>query len=289
MPVSESQSTAVWCRRFRRSPLRWILVSHIAIAIVVLPLGAMLTKWEFLQVLDGSVVIAQMALLVSGVTLIDLTRAPGRVRAAAAVLAAVWYGGLSTHSFVAGSPQWIGSAAFSFPIFSVLRAKGCRLEHFEQRALPERSSFHFSIRHLMIAATCVAVLFGLQGLPSLFEDAQPSHLTDLVAGSGLAAMFVIVMTLIGCIPPVAVWMVLTPGSILPRVICAAVGGSLGVVLIVHYTHSVEDVPRFDIPITIIVGSISILLATLLALRLRGYRVVRKRLNQNKDSSHHAPP
>ncbi len=128
----------------------------------------------------------------------------------------------------------------------------------------------------------------------------------IAGGLAIVAMCLVVSAIYLSIPLVAVWAVLTPGKMLPRLVTAIVGWGMGVLLVFHYMQAGGGSIEVNVSAGVTALAIPILLATLFVLRQMGYRAVWVDRDgwllldgpapsspfaapDDKDSSHHAPP
>ena len=155
----------------------------------------------------------------------------------------------------------------------IAEASGYQIERFSRRKLPPPRRMQFSMRYALITTACVAILFSLKGLAGALEETPDSIALGIVAPIAFIGMILVLWTICLSIPLVAVWAVLTPGKILPRLATALIGWGMAVMLALHYTHTEEHLLPATVLAGVTVGAILTLLATLLVLRQMGYRAV----------------
>ncbi len=281
-PMNEyrTKPLAHFARRFRRSPVRWIVLAHALLLGTLISMLTAFPKQNVLWLIDLSLVTAQVALL-----LIWLTLGGKRVSTARRMLGVT---GVLALIHIAHAPavrglQWMSSLVCMvpgvFPLVGVLalplavaESSGYQIERFSRRSLPPPRRMQFSMRYILITTACVAVLFGLKGLAASLEETPESIARGIVAPLALFGMILALSAIYLSIPLVAVWAFLTPGRILPRLTAAFIGWGMGVMLVFHYAQEEGSIPTI-IPASVIVCAIPILLGTLLVLRQMGYRAV----------------
>lgn len=271
MVASEDPSLAEWLRPFQ-SPMRWVVLIHVAVLVTVIGLQSACPTSDVIQTLHGSVAVAQLTLIGAWTT---LNRSESGSTFSPEVLVPLMMhmmlllplmAILMFYAILRGSPQWIMVAIFANSILSSFRLRGWQLKRFDCTAMPPSQPFQFSIRGTFLATGCVAVLFALRAVSTLLQD-RPDEFTYLAILPELAITFVV----LGCAPVVIIWATLTAGRILPRL--AAAGFGLGLVSLLMF----QDVPKWStlniVPTSVLATSLIIFLTTLLALRAIRYRVV----------------
>jgi len=151
---------------------------------------------------------------------------------------------------------------------------GLRIRRFDGVAMPAPQRLQFSVHHLLWVTLLAALLFGLAEVgkhdPMSNEPAWPAQTMAMLAM--VFTSFAVFTT----VPLVAVWAVLTPGPVAPRLGVVTIGWSLGGLLFFHgsqqiINHSlVSDVLRFSV---FVVTVLALVCGTLAALRRLGYRAV----------------
>ena len=257
-----------------RSPIRWVVAVHAMLLVGVIILNRAMLGSYVAWHLDASLVIAQVALLLIWMTL-DETSSIRRFFGAALITSGI----LLAHTIPFGlfdpGMLCIVPAIFlllnvaSLPTLLVGQA-GLVIRRFHLHNLPPARRLQFSIRSVLVASITLALLFGLGNLPHAFSK------TGSPPGFGLAHL-VLLFVMLGVflsIPAVAVWTVLRPGTILPRMIIALFGSGLAGALVFHLNQQLGASPENLLPPALATASgLAILLATLLVLRAMGYRAV----------------
>ncbi len=273
-------SLAAFYQRLRRSPVRWVVLAHVALLATVIGLQSLIPTPSMLHWLDASLVIAQVALLLIWMTL-DGRGTVRRAFGVAFVIALIQVAHSPGARILSALPGLICFVPAMFMLVTVLAlplsfaqsTAGLQVQRFDSRNMPPPRRLQFSIRAVLLISVGVALLFGLKGIPESL-DQQPGESSQQVAFAlSVAAMILVGMAIYLSIPLVAVWAVLTPGKILPRMATALVGWSLGGLLVFHYAWTREQ----SVPLAgftgITAGAIVILLATLFVLRAMRYRLV----------------
>lgn len=272
-------SLAAFFKTLRRSSVRWVVLGHLVLLGGIISLLTAFPDQEVLWRLDAILILAQVALLMIWMTL-DRDRPPGVGRAlgVTVILLVVHV----AHAPAVGDPGFVSSFVCSWPCVLVLlgvlalplsmaESRGVMIMRFSPDRMPPPRRLQFSIRTVLIGAIGIAVLFSLRGLLDLLGK------WPLAIGADFTLVMLVMILVIAAIylsiPLVAVWAVLTPGPILPRLATAVVGWSLGGMLAYHYAQ----LPDRAVPLAVIgtttAGAIPILLATLFALRQMGFRAV----------------
>ena len=270
-----------FAERFIRSPVRWVVLVHGLLLGTLVAAMAVFPNQGVLRLLDASLVTAQIALLLIWMTL-DGHRPPGVGRTLGVTSVIILMQAIHAiairdrsgmESLVCMVPcVFVMLGVLALPL-SVAHSRGFRVVRLSCESMPPSRRLQFSIRSAMVAAVCVAVLFGLKG-PWAALGKSPESIGLGIAGT----VAIVVMVLVGCaiflsIPLVAVWAVLTPGRMLPRLVTASVGWEMGGMLIFHYTQTGEGSLELAISAASTAGGTLILLATLFVLRQMGYRAV----------------
>jgi hypothetical protein len=301
----------IFTRRFLESPVRWVVLAHAALLLTVITLQSVIQAGNVLQWLDASLVIAQVALLmiwmtfggpgaerrtfraavVVGLILVAHTPGPGKLNAIPGMICLV-------------PALFMALTILALPLLFA-QSMGMQLLRFDAHAIPPALRMQFSIRAVLLLSVAAAVLFGLKGIPEMAFSQPDSAGNSAAAALAIVVMIVVALAIYLSIPLVAVWAVLTPGKILPRMATAIVGWGLGGLLVFHYTDAREGTFQLEIPVTVTAGGLVILVATLLVLRAMHYRVVwdtyvdilpadspfqpASPFEATTDGSHHAPP
>lgn len=305
---SEGTLVAFW-GRLRRSPVRWVVLGHVVLLATVIALQSMVLRRAAIDWLVAPVVIAQVALALIWMNL-DGRMTARRTVGVAFVIAVVQLldspgprpeAILGLICLVPGA--FIMLTVLSIPL-GIAQSWGLQLHRFEPNEMPPPRRMQFSIRGALILSVVVAVLFGLKGVVSNLGAPDESIGMGIGGVLALVVMILVVVTIYLSIPLVAVWAVLTPGKILPRLATAIVGWALAGMLVFHYMQPGKGSPQFTFPIGTTAGAIPIVIATLLVLRWMRFRAVwvdrdgfmilddlagtSPFTSEHKDSSHHAP-
>jgi hypothetical protein len=278
MGVHDDGTLAAFFQRLRRSPVRWVVLFHAVLLATAIALQSMVPRQAAIDWLVAPVAIAQIALALIWMNL-DGRMTARRTVGVAFVIAVVQLldspgprpeALLGLICLVPG--LFIMLTVLSIPL-GIAHSLGLQLHRFEPGNMPPPRRMQFSIRAALIASVVVAVLFGLKGVVSnLGTTAEPIGMS--IGGAlALVVMILVVVTIYLSIPLVAVWAVLTPGPILPRLATAIVGWSLAGLLLLHYMQPGEGSLQFTFPSATTAGAIPIVIATLLVLRQMGYRAV----------------
>jgi len=274
-------SLAAFYDRFRRSPVRWVVLVHAVLLGTLISILTALPNQDVLWLLDASLVTAQVALLLIWLTS-DGNRPSGvrRMLGVTSVLVTIHV----VHAPAVRDPEWIPSFVCMVPCvflmlsvvalpLTIAELRGFLVARFSRERMPPPRRFQFSIRSAMVGALCVAVLFGLKGLVTAVDRSPESIGMGMAGGLAIVAMCLVASAIYLSIPLVAAWAVLTPGRILPRLVTAVVGWGMGVLLVFHYTQAGEGSFQVNVSASVTAGAIPILLATLFVLRQMGYRAV----------------
>ena len=252
MTVHEDGTLAAFFQRLRRSPVRWVVLFHVVLLVTVIALQSMLLRQAAIHWLVAPVVIAQIALALIWMNL-DGRMTARRTVGVAFMIAVVqlfdspgpWLGEiLGLICLVPG--MFIMLTVLAIPL-GIAQSWGLQLHRFEPSEMPPPRRMQFSIRGALILSVVVAVLFGLKGVVSDLGTPAESTGMSIAGALALVVMILIVTTIFLSIPLVAVWAVLTPGPILPRLATAIVGWSLGGLLLLHYMQPGEGSLRLDFP------------------------------------------
>lgn len=281
MDEAADGSLAAFFKTLRRSPVRWVVLVHAVLLGAVISLLTVFPEQEMLWRLDAMLVLTQVALLLIWMTL-DRNRPPGVGRALGVTTILLFI--QLAHTPTVSDPDFISGLVCTWPcIFIFLgvlalpltlaESRGVMIMRFAPGSMPPPRRLQFSIRTVLIGAVCVAVLFSLKGLLDFLEEWPLSIGVDFALV--IFIMVIVAVAIYLSIPLVAVWTMLTPGRILPRLATAVVGWGLGGMLIFHYTQTDGNSMQIEstIPVTATAGAIPILLATLYTLRRMGYRAV----------------
>ncbi len=245
-------------------------------------MGVVGLQWVFpnnsaLRLIDASLVMAQVALLLVWMTL-DGKATIGRALGAACIVTLIQW--VHTVPYGIVTPGIVCTVMSILMILTVLaiplsiaQGRGLQLKRFTYHDMPPPRRLQFSIRSLMILTVSVALLFGLKGVTEGLSRSPDSIGRGFAAALAVAVMVVVVIAIYLSIPLVVVWIVLTPGRILPRLATAVVGWALGAVLVFHYTEISAGFLKSAVPAIATAGGILIVFATLLVLRAMGYRAV----------------
>ncbi len=291
MTVPQNQPLADWIKPFR-SPLCWVIVTHAVLFLTVLVLWSAYPVSDVLRTLDGSLVIAQLALIGIWTTLSAREAgspfSPELIVPAMVtmmlVLPAMAF--LMFHAILVGSPMWISPPIFANVLLMSLRSRGWQLKRFDCETMPPPREFQFSIRSTLLAMAFVSAIFALAAISSLFRNRQDEF--SLVA---ILLEVAIASVVYGSAPVTAIWATLTPGRLLPRL--AAAGFALGLVALL-LSHDAEERAAVQIiGVPVLAGSLCVFVTTLFVLRVMRYRVVWgppvPRLFQSlRDDSGHKP-
>lgn len=259
---------------FERSPIRWVVAVHAGLLAGVIALNRALPGSVVTSLLDASVIIAQMALLVLWITL-DETSTIFRFIGVAAIASGMALAHLMPFGAVDSGILCIVPAVFillnilSLPTLLIGQA-GLVIRRFRLHRLPPARRLQFSIRSVLVASITLAFLFGLGNLPHSSSETGEPYPFDPISLVLLLVMLVAIL----CIPAAAVWVVLRPGRILPRLAIALFASGLAGVLVFHFNQRLGiSAQGLLIPTLATAGGLIILVATLLTLRGMGYRAV----------------
>ena len=274
---------ARFLKRFRRSPVRWVVLVHAMLLGTVITLITLNPGQDIWWQLDASLVLAQIALLLIWMVL-DGTRRSNTDRAVGVTcLLLVIY---LAHTPAIGDLEWISSVVCVGPcVFLMLgllalpltfaASRGLVIARIRHERLPPPRSLQFSIRSVAVAAVGVALLFSLKGLATALNRSPESIALGIVTPFALVAMALVAVAIYLSIPLVTVWAVLSPGKSLPRLGAAVVAWAMGALLVFHYMQTGEGtVQNSTISTGSTAGAIAILLGTLYVLRQMQYRAIR---------------
>ena len=160
-------------------------------------------------------------------------------------------------------------AALALPIM-VARGEGMRVERFRPGSLPVPRPFQFSVSQLLKATVLVAIVFALGQFAS-HGDAPHTDFGPVLAMISLIVFWGVCLVAGSTIPVVCVWVVLSPGTVLPRLGMAAVAWLLAGVLVVH--HNGDTLPNVPYLMSATGVAMLLLFATLFVLRSAGYRMI----------------
>ncbi len=260
--------------QFGRSPIRWVVAVHAMLLVGVIILNRAMLGSYLAWLLDASLVIAQVALLLIWMTLDE----PSTIRRffGAAIIA---WGILLAHMAPLGliDPGMLCLVPAIFMVLNVaslptllVAQAGLVIRRYHPHNLPPSRRLQFSIRSVLVASITLAFLFGLGSLPHAFSKTGGPPVFGL---AHLILLFVMLGVFLS-IPAVAVWTVLRPGAILPRLTIALFAGSLAGALLFHLNQQLGASPEdLLLPAFATAGGLAILLATLLVLRAMGYRAI----------------
>ncbi len=274
---SDGSLAAFW-KRLRRSPVRWVVLAHAMLLAVVIILRSA-APFPGLRLLDSSLVMAQGALLLIWATLDEraTTRRMLGVAFVVAVIQVVDSPMISEPAAFLGLICLVPSMFFMLTILalplSFAQSMGLQLQRFSSHHMPPPRRLQFSIRSVLLVSIGVAVLFGLKGVPEMLDRQPGADAHQIAFALAIVVMVLVVSSIYLTIPLVAVWVVLTPGKILPRLAIAVVGWGLGVVLVYHYTQISEGAFHPSLSASATALALLILLATLFMLQRLGYRAV----------------
>ena len=284
MEEKQGGSLARFRRRFRHSRVRWIVLVHGVLLGTLITLITLAPRFDLPWQADAALVLAQVALL-----LIWMTLSGGRASSTdrmvwtTCALLAVHI----AHTPVVGSIQWVLSLVCMVPFLFVMlgvvalpltiaASRGFLIVRFRHEAMPKAGRLQFSVRSVVVAAVCVAVLFSLKGIVVGLSESPESIILGIVTPFAAITMVLVIPGIYLSIPLVAVWAVLSPGTVVPRLAAALVAWAMGGVLVFHYLQTGDGPLRVAIPTSVAgvtVGAVLILLATLFVLRAMGYRAV----------------
>lgn len=271
---------ASFVQRFLRSPVRWVVLAHVLLLGIVIGMRSAIPGAVVLYTVDASLVVAQVALLIIWMTLVEREGMIRRTLGSAFVVVGVFALHMPPSVLLVAIRGVIFNVAGVFILLAILAfplsfasTRGLQLMRFSPESMPPPQRLQFSIRTILLAAICLALLFGLRGLLDLAKTWPVAIRWDLVLIT--VVMFVVGATFYLSIPLVAVWATLTPGKVLPRMATALFGWALGAMLLYHYIQSGAGSSPMYVSVTIVTAcAIPILLATLLVLRAMGYRFIR---------------
>ena len=255
MTVHEDGTLAAFFQRLRRSPVRWVVLTHFVLLTSMTGLLYAMRASSVFVWLGASLVIAQVALLLIWMTFAG----PRKINAIPGLI------GLVPAFFI----------ALTIPALPLLfaRSRGMQLDRFTPDTMPAPQRLQFSIRSVMVGVIGVAALFSLKGLVAGLGNWPEPRGIGLVAALATIVMGMAVATMVLTIPLASVWVVLTPGKVLPRLVTGLVGWGMGAMLLFHYTRTEPFAHQLAVYAGVTAGAIPILLATLLVLRWMGFRTV----------------
>ncbi len=283
MKGHEEGTVAAFFQRFRRSPVRWVALVHAVSLIAAIVLLMVFSSEKTLYLLDASLVLAQISLLLIWMSL-DGAPTLLRVFVVSFALSLIylvhlpvsWYPEEWLHGFVCLLPgTFLTLTVYALLLSLAQHGMRLRLRRFHPSQMPLPARLQFALRALLWTTAGWALLFGIKPL-SLISGHQAGRDGLGIVNDGIAnvARFIAVCAtsaVILSVPPVCVWVALTPGKILPRLMMAIVGWLLGGILILHYVGPLSQ--PLDVFVPFVVGTL-IMLGTLFLLRHLGYRVVR---------------
>lgn len=255
MTMHEDGTLAAFFQRLRRSPVRWVVLAHFVLLISVATLLYATRARSVFVLLDASLAIAQVALMLIWVTFAG----PRKINAIPGLV------GLVPAFFI----------ALTIPALPLLfaRSRGMQLDRFKPDAMPAPQRLQFSLRTVMVGVIGVAALFSLKGLVAGLGNWPEPRGMGLVAPLATVVMGLVVATMVLTIPLASVWVVLTPGKVLPRLVTGLIGWGMGAMLLFHYTKTEPFAHQLAVYAGVTAGAVPILLATLLVLRWMGFRAV----------------
>ena len=254
------------------APFLWVAVVHIAISFAVqwcMLVDPFSPSW---RVLDSGIEYAQIILVAMYLSLAFDSRASRALLCLIPFVANLAM--LAANVAVVRKAQMVerylllNLAPF---LFFGLWSWGLRLRRFTRGSMPPPRLVQFSLRKMIAVTTCMAALLALAAIPAMLGE-SPTPLNDLCSAFAICAQIVVVTgTCIG-IPWSAIWLTLTPGKSLPRLVAVLVGWGFGAILLFQYMSFGQE-PLLLFSLSSIVACMPVLLVTLLVLRGTGYRLV----------------
>ncbi len=277
MDAFQDGSLVGFSRRFQRSPVRWVVLVHALLLVGVVGLEWRFIRNHVLLLVDASLVIAQIGLVLIWMTL-NGKATMRRTLGAACVVVLIQLvhtvpSGIVTRGILCTVLSlFIMLTVLALPL-SIAQWRGLQLRRFDCSNMPSPRHLQFSIRSVLVTSVGVALLFGLKGIPEMLDRWPGSTGNSFGAALAILAMGLVGSAIYLSVPLVAVWAMLTPGKVLPRLALAVVGWALGAALVFHYMQGGDGASPLIVVATATAGGIAILLATLLVMRAMRYRVV----------------
>ncbi len=254
------------------APFLWVTVVHVAISVAVqwcMLVDPFSPSW---RVLDSGIEYAQIILVSMYIGLAFDSRASRALLCLIPFVANLAM--LAANVAVVRKAQMVDRylllnlAPF---LFFGLWSWGLRLRRFRRGSMPPPRQLQFSLRKMLAVTTCMAALLAIAAIPAMLGE-SPTPLNDLCSAFAISAQYVVVLGTCICIPLSVIWLTLTPGKSLPRLVAVLVGWGFGAILLFQYmSFSQESLLLFSL--SSFVACMPVLLVTLLVLRGTGYRMV----------------